>query len=284
MTVERDPSGGAASQGKVLPALVVIQVLIALAALALMAFVGAEIKPLLTEKAQLETDIAGYKGEVVSLQSALQAARSELDATKSRLLAEKAALETEIAGYRQDVAALQGELQRANDELAAAKAELEDTRQHLREALDLARYTRPIDFVDLKVIYSRYPGPARALERILELREQGVGWHLGGQDPAVGFDSPTFAAYILRELGLPGAGAAPADSLPGTSRRLFETLPPTDRPEVGDLVFYPAGYVLFQFADKDGNPVVVGMTPSGIAALAPDFARPLGYRKSGLGH
>lgn len=192
------------------------------------------------------------------------------------LLNEKAQLEADITGYRKEVASLQAGLK-------AARSELAETRQRLRDTVDMARYMHRIDPVDLKVIFSRFPRQARALQLILKLKNKGVGWHLGGQTPAVGFDSPTFAMYIMKQLGLPGGRIAQGDTLLATSRRLFKSLQPSDRPVVGDLAFYPAGYVLFYFKDKDNKPFVIGMTPAGIAALDPGFASPLGYRKSGLG-
>jgi hypothetical protein len=42
------------------------------------------------------------------------------------------------------------------------------------------------------------------------------------------------------------------------------------------------GYVLFYYLDREGRPFVIGMTPMGIAALEPEFATPVGYRRSGL--
>jgi len=56
----------------------------------------------------------------------------------------------------------------------------------------------------------------------------------------------------------------------------MQSLPPTATPEVGDLVFYPAGYALFRFEDGRGSPFVIGMTPQGIIALDPDFSKPIG--------
>lgn len=245
MRTDRSQSRPLANQGKALPALVFIQLLVAVVAVGVMVFVGAKIGPLLQEKARLETDIASYQKQVSSLQSALQGAKTELQTTKT---------------------------------------ELEETRQRLRDTVDMARYMHRLDPVDLKVIFSRYPKQARALELILHLKEQGVGWHLGGQTPNVGFDSPSFATYVLKKLNLPGGAVTPGDTLLATSRRLFEALPPASGPKVGDLVFYPAGYVLFYFEDKNHQPFVVGMTPAGIAALDPKFAKPVGYRKSGLGN
>ena len=80
---------------------------------------------------------------------------------------------------------------------------------------------------------------------------------------------------------LESSGAQP-ESLLSRSRQLYTQLEPVDEPGIGDLAFYPAGYALFYFLDHEQNPFVIGMTPAGIVALEPDFAKVIGYRKSGL--
>jgi hypothetical protein len=84
----------------------------------------------------------------------------------------------------------------------------------------------------------------------------------------------------LREHGaLPSADGAGEGDLLARSRRLFDTLPAAGSPEPGDLVFYPSGYVLFWYVDQRNQPFVIGMTPSGIIALEPDFAQRVGVRR-----
>jgi len=258
VTITDRASDCAHSRGRTLPPFVLVQLVIAIVALAVMVYVGARIGPLLHEKARLEAGITEFKQEITGYQQQVTTLQSELRSTEAALADTKTQLKN-------------------------TESELERTRERLRETVEMARYMHRIDLVDLKAIFSRHPKPARALERILDLKERGVGWHLGGTDPSVGFDSPSFAAFILKELGLPGGSVQPGDTLLATSRRLFDSLPPTSRPKVGDLAFYPAGYVLFYFEDQDRKPFVIGMTPAGIAALEPDFARAIGYRKSGLG-
>ncbi|MBI3078710.1 MAG: C40 family peptidase [Deltaproteobacteria bacterium] len=165
--------------------------------------------------------------------------------------------------------------------IADLQGKLADAEARLKEATEFGRYIHPIDFVDVKMLFSRYPQEARVLERILNLRERGAKWRLGGQSPTEGFDSPSFAAFILRELNLPGGDVRPGVNLEATSRRLWERLPSAPQPRVGDLVFYPAGYALFYFVDQKQRPFVIGMTPFGIAALEPNFAKVVGYRRVG---
>lgn len=237
--------------GRALPLLVLVQVVLALIALGVIAVVGLKIGPMLEEKARLESDIQSYKQEV------------------SRLA-------TDITENREQVATLKTELRKT-------RKELEDARERLAETFEMSRFEHPVDPVDLKTIFSRFPKQARALELMLDMQRRGVGWHLGGQIPEVGFDSPSFAAFVLKKLKALDSATGPQDSLLSRSRKLFSQLEPVDQPGVGDLAFYPAGYVLFHFLDQGNKPFVIGMTPAGIVALEPDFAKPVGFRKSRLG-
>jgi len=189
-------------------------------------------------------------------------------------------LRGQAADLQRQVIELENQIAPLRAQLRETENLLKDTEKRLREATEFSRYIHPIDFVDVKVLFSRYPRQARVLEQILLWRERKVRWHLGGQSPAEGFDSPGFAAFILRELNLPGGEIRPGESLLSTSRRLFERLAPVSQPNVGDLAFYPAGYVLFYFVDR-GDPFVIGMTPFGIVPLKPNFALVVGYRRAG---
>jgi len=67
-------------------------------------------------------------------------------------------------------------------------------------------------------------------------------------DGQKGFDSPSFAAYLLEKNGLL---AEPASAV---RYRLRE-------PEVGPVAFHERGYTMFYFVDGQGQPFVIGMTP-----------------------
>jgi hypothetical protein len=219
--------------------------------------VALEIRPLLEEKAALQEDVA-------TLRQTLADHRAQVDS-----------LRDQVERYRLEVAALEREK-------ASLREELQRTRELLERTLDMSRFAHPIDPVDVKMLASRHPEAARALRDILEMREKGVGWKLGGRSEDEGFDSPGFAAYVLKKMGVLDEGIAVSGDLIETSRRLFSALQPVDRPGIGDLAFYPSGYALFYYEDQNGEPFVIGMTPTGIAALDKDFARILGYRRSGL--
>ncbi|MGR9105869.1 MAG: hypothetical protein ACU843_02960 [Gammaproteobacteria bacterium] len=158
-------------------------------------------------------------------------------------------------------------------------AELRTTQQQLRDTLDLSKYKFPMDRINLKQLAGRYPQEGKILDTILQLRSKGVGWKLRGKSPEEGFDSPGFAEYILlRFERAPKIDDAETDVILA-SRKLFERLTPVSTPQTGDLVFYPAGYVMFFFADAENQSFVIGMTPAGITALQADFSQVLGYRR-----
>ena len=187
-----------------------------------------------------------------------------------RLAHQADTLETEAQALRTEAAQQQEKIRNLESQVTTLE-------KQLRETTDLARFRHAIDLTDLKSIASQYPGPARALEFIFTLRERNVPWRLGGRSPEEGFDSPSFAAYVLRQLTprlVPSL--ATTNDLVAASRTLMNALPRVDTPGVGDLVFYPTGYALFRFADRRGQPFVIGMTPQGIVALEPNFSQPVG--------
>jgi hypothetical protein len=145
--------------------------------------------------------------------------------------------------------------------------------------VNLSRAVRPIDYGNAKELASRFPGSESLLMDVLDLRQRRIKWKPGGQTPQEGFDSPSFAMYILKQKRASGIELRPGESLSEASHSLSEKLPPTTQPKTGDLVFYPAGYAMFYFADPREGPFVVGMTPFGITALKSDFAKPVGYRQ-----
>ncbi|RIH67231.1 hypothetical protein D1164_02055 [Mariniphaga sediminis] len=122
-----------------------------------------------------------------------------------------------------------------------------------------------------KELYSRYPSQTEMLSAMRNMIEnKTTQWHLGGTTPEVGFDSPSFATYMINKY---------SDSQVAENDRynLRTILPSTNEPEVGDIVFYEHGYAMFYFEYKN-KPFVVGMTPIGLASLTLDFGpRRIGY-------
>ena len=124
-----------------------------------------------------------------------------------------------------------------------------------------------------KQLYSRYPEQTEMLSEIRDLIDAKViKWHLGGNSIEKGFDSPSFAAYMINRFS--------KTKIPDNERyQLREILPPSgSNPKVGDIVFYEHGYAMFYFEYQD-RPFVVGMTPIGLASLTLDF----GPKRIGFG-
>ena len=112
---------------------------------------------------------------------------------------------------------------------------------------------------------------AALVSDLFEMRYQNVRWELGGTSPESGFDSPSFAAFLLIKNQI-------LDIEFKDRYRLREVIPETDSPRPGDLIFYDTGYTMFYFRDRTGTPFCIGMTPLGIVAMQLQFGpRLLGY-------
>jgi uncharacterized protein YoxC len=187
-------------------------------------------------------------------------------------------LKKDAEAYKNQSQSLQGDTANYKNQVTELQAQLAEAQKALSEAVNLSRSVRTIDYVNAKEFASRFPGSESLLMDLLDLRQRRIKWKLGGQSPQEGFDSPSFAMYMLRQKRVSGIELKPGESLSEASRTLYDKLPATTQPKTGDLAFYPAGYAMFYFADSQG-PFVLGMTPFGIAALKSDFAKPVGYRQ-----
>jgi hypothetical protein len=165
---------------------------------------------------------------------------------------------------REELATIDRRLEVARMEADSLKEALMQVEEKLRESSNFVTHVYQLDWTASKMLASRYPRQTDLLMHILELRDAGIGWKLGRASLDEGFDSPSFAAFLLREHRL--------SDIPLDERyRLRELIPRIDEPRVGDLVFYEAGYAMFFFRDEDRHPFVLGMTPVGIAALEVEF-------------
>jgi hypothetical protein len=138
-----------------------------------------------------------------------------------------------------------------------------ETRIKETTVFDRNRYQMNWDNAKM-LLSSANPKQERLIIDIIEMKYSGVGWKLNGYSPEAGFDSPSFAAWLLNKNGL-------VRIEPSQRYRLPEILPETDNPRTGDLVFYDSGYAMFYFRDRNGHPFCIGMTPLGIAALEINF-------------
>jgi hypothetical protein len=198
--------------------------------------------------------------------SSVRSAQKQIDALKTEATTYTTQIDTlkkDAETYKTQSQSMQGNADNYKSQVTELQTQLADAQKTISEAVSLSRAVRTIDSANAKELASRFPGSESLLLDILDLRQRRFKWKPGGQSPQEGFDSPSFAMYMLRQK----------------RASLYDKLPPTSQPRTGDLVFYPAGYAMFYFADPRDGPFVLGMTPFGITALKSDFAKPVGYRQ-----
>ena len=213
--------------------------------------------------------------------SSVRNAQKKVDALKTEATTYTTQIDTlkkNAETYKTQSQSVQGDAQNYKNQVTELQAQLAEAQKTLSEAVNLSRALRAIDYVNAKELASRFPGSESLLLDLRDLRQRRIKWKLDGQSPQEGFNSPTFAMYILRQKRASGIEVRP-ESLSEASRSLYDKLPPTTQPRTGDLVFYPSGYAMFYFADPSEGSFVLGMTPFGITALKSDFAKPVGYRQ-----
>jgi hypothetical protein len=209
-------------------------------------------------------------------------AQKQIDALKTEATTYTTQIDTlkkNAESYKNQSQSLQGDSENYKNQVTELQAQLAEAQKSLSEAVNLSRAVRTIDYANAKEFATRFQGSESLLLDLLNLRQRRIKWKPGGQSAQEGFDSPSFAMYMLKQQRASGIELRPGESLSEASRTLYEKLPATTQPRNGDLVFYPAGYAMFYFADAREGPFVLGMTPFGITALKSDFAKPLGYRQ-----
>ncbi len=172
---------------------------------------------------------------------------------------QKQSLEVTINGLNNDVSL-------KNDSLTEMKKVME-------LALTYKDKRFEFDFSRDKELFSRYPNQTILIEEMRRMIDAGeVKWHLGGYSPETGFDSPSFAAFMINKYSKTKISA-------GERYKLREILTATTQPAVGDIVFYEGGYAMFYFKYHN-QPFVIGMTPVGLTSLTFDFGpRQIGFGK-----
>jgi len=214
--------------------------------------------------------------------SSVQTAQKQVDALKAEASTYTTQIDTlkkDTETYKVQAQTAQTDAENYKSQVTELQAQLAETQKTLSEAVNLSRAVRTIDYVNAKELASRFPGSETLLLDILELRQRRIKWKLGGQTPQEGFDSPSFATFILKQKRASGLELKSGESVSDASRELYNRLPATTQPKTGDLAFYPAGYAMFYFQDQREGNFVLGMTPFGITALKADFAKPVGYRQ-----
>ena len=212
--------------------------------------------------------------------STVRKTQDQVDALKTEALTYTTQIDTlkkSADSYHTQSQSAQGDAETYKTQVTELQTQLAEVEKTLSDAVNLSRAVRPLE-ANAKELASRFPGSETLLQDILNLRQRRIKWKPGGESFQEGFDSPSFAMYMLRQKRAPGVELKPGESLSEASKSLMNKLPPTTQPKTGDLVFYAAGYAMFYFADPQG-PFVLGMTPFGVTALRSDFAKPLGYRQ-----
>lgn len=215
----------------------------------------------------------------------IRGAQTKLDEVNEKVLALRAEADT--------ASALSKRLQQENDAILAKTKllqtenlaltdnnrqlsdELAEARKRLQETTDLAINKYDLTWEEVKILASKSDQVANLLARILEFRDEGIGWS-SSNTLEKGFNSPNFAGFVLQELGY-----APTDVTP---YQALTSLPQDNgEPKLGDVVMYDGGFAMFFFRDREDEEFVAGMTFEGIIALKVDFgAERLGVIRTGV--
>ncbi|MDO8451891.1 MAG: hypothetical protein Q7S76_03410 [bacterium] len=188
-----------------------------------------------------------------------------LDDTKEKL--DQA--DTDLVAVKDQLTTTTAELESTQKELEGLRDQLEQTTRDLQNANVFIANNVAVDFFSVKGgSLDAYPSQEELLLYILQLQESGIGWNRDGFSEEEGFNSPSFAIYVLKQCGLV-SGDTRAESKPWESSELDETI---RRLSIGDLVYYKdSGFSMFYF-ELDGESFVIGMTPLGILAQKIEFA------------
>ncbi len=245
---------------------------------------------------QAGRQLATVNGSLGNTNAQLSTAQAELTHTQKELSAAQGDLKT----AQQQLVDMQAQLKTAQKQIGAAQEQLKEAQQQVKTLTasvqayqaQTAQQVTQIDDLNATIanlqanpaaasvqqnrylgqptsavpsLVGAYPRQAQLLEDLLASQGK-VAWKPGGASLKEGFDSPSFAAYLLVQRDL--------ISTPLTEARyiLPQLLERAARPQPGDLVFYKPGYVMFYFLDPSGKPFVIGMTPDGVLALQLNFA------------
>ncbi len=179
---------------------------------------------------------------------------------------------TTVEKLKIDIADLNQKITCLNDELKVKSDSLKKLQEIYVFAINYKDKRFQLDYSIDKELFSRYPEEMGILEEIRELLNSNqVKWKLGGSSIEDGFDSPSFAAYLVNKHS---RTIIPKNEI----YNLENYLQIKDRPEIGDLVIFDLGFRMIYFEYR-GIPFCVGMTPIGPASLKLDFGpRIIGYR------
>ncbi|HYQ58494.1 MAG TPA: hypothetical protein VEP89_14230 [Draconibacterium sp.] len=179
----------------------------------------------------------------------------------------------EVTILKQEKSELEENISNLNTTLSEKADSIAEMRKVMELAVNYKNKRYEFNFAVDKELYSRYPKQAEMLSAIRSMIEEGqVGWELGGNSQETGFDSPSFASFMINRHSKTKVEAQ-------NRYQLQNELTTSSSPEVGDIVFYEHGYAMFYFEYRN-RPFVVGMTPLGLSSLQYDFGpKRLGFGK-----
>ncbi|QIA08777.1 hypothetical protein [Draconibacterium halophilum] len=179
----------------------------------------------------------------------------------------------EVTILKQEKSALEENITNLNTIISEKADSIAEMRKVMELAVNYKNKRYEFNFAVDKELYSRHPKQAEMLSAIRRMiEEEQVNWKLGGNSPETGFDSPSFASFMINRHSKTKVQAQ-------NRYQLRNELPTSASPEVGDVVFYEHGYAMFYFEYR-GKPFVVGMTPLGLSSLQYDFGpKRLGFGK-----
>ncbi|WP_297090189.1 hypothetical protein [uncultured Draconibacterium sp.] len=178
----------------------------------------------------------------------------------------------EVKELKHEKSELEANIKQLNTSIGLKSDSIAEMKKVMELALNYSDKRYEFNYSVDKELYSRYPRQTEMLSEIRAMIRAGeVKWKLGGSSPEDGFDSPSFASFMINRHSAITVEAA-------NRYQLRDALPKTETPRVGDIVFYEHGYAMFYFEYRN-KPFVIGMTPLGLASLTYDF----GPKRLGFG-
>ena len=179
----------------------------------------------------------------------------------------------EVTVLKQEKVDLEATISNLNTSISEKADSIAEMRKVMELAVNYKNKRYEFNFAVDKQLYSRYPKQTEMLSEMRDMIESGqVKWKLGGNSPESGFDSPSFASFMMNQYSKTKVQAQ-------NRYQLQNELIESTSPEVGDIVFYEHGYAMFYFEYRN-TPFVVGMTPLGLSSLQYDFGpKRLGFGK-----